>query len=135
MKLKWEAHGFKTPLARARGLGSLRSGLKEWVRLRVAAIASTILAFWFVWFVLQSVGMSHLEFVKYLAVPVNSIAMILFVITLFYHLVLGIREIMEDYIHSEWVKILALIFDYMFFSVSGVVCVFFVLKIAFSMGV
>ena len=134
MKLKWEDHGIKTPLARARGLGSARSGVEGWIRLRVTAVANAVLAIWFIWFLKQSVGIGHPEFVLMLSEPLNAIAMILFVISVFYHATLGCREIVEDYFHIEWMKISKLVGIYLFFFATGMACVISVLKILFTYG-
>lgn len=130
MNMKWEAGGMKNPLARARGLGSAGSGVESWIRLRVTAIANTLLSVWFICFLVQSIGASYQAFIDLLAQPINAIAMILFIISVFYHATLGCREIVEDYFHTESIKIAKLIAVYLFFFASGAACLFSVLKIA-----
>ncbi len=120
----------KSPLGRARGLGSARTGVDSWIRLRVTAVANILLAVWFVWFVKESVGMSHADFVAMLAQPINAIAMILLVIWMFFHASMGCREIVEDYVHHEGIKIFKLVGMYLFFFAVGLACIFSVLKIA-----
>ncbi|MCB1531835.1 MAG: succinate dehydrogenase, hydrophobic membrane anchor protein [Alphaproteobacteria bacterium] len=135
MSMKWENKGFKTPLARARGLGASRSVVDNWVKLRVTAVANVLVIAWFLWFLKNNIGASHAEFTADLADPRNAIMMILFIITVFYHASLGCREIIEDYFHSEWMKIAKLVGAYMFFFTMGVASIFSVLKIAFTVGV
>lgn len=120
----------KNPLARAKGLGSAHDGVKSWVRLRGTAVGNTILAVWFIWFVKKSVYADHAAFTEMLSQPFNAIAMILLIISVFYHATLGCREIVEDYFHVEWIKISKLIGIYLFFFAAGVACIFSVLKIA-----
>ena len=122
--------GIKSPLGTARGLGSAGVGVDNWIRLRVTAIANIVLAVWFVWFVRQSVGLAHEEFIALLAQPINAIAMILLVIGVFFHASLGCREIVEDYVHHEGFKIFKLVGMYLFFFATGLACIFSVLKIA-----
>ena len=43
MKMKWDNHGLKTPLARARGLGAASGAVEGWIKLRVTAIGNAIL--------------------------------------------------------------------------------------------
>lgn len=126
--------GLKTPLARAKGLGSAHMGPEGWVRLRLTAIAQAILALWFFCFLGQAVRVDHAAFVALLSNPVHATAMILFIISGFYHAAAGCREIVEDYIHVEWFKIAKLIGIYLFFFALGAACVFSVLKIAFAAG-
>ncbi len=125
---------FKSPLARARGLGASRAVVGNWIALRVTAVANALLFIWFLWFLKGSVGASHAEFTQHLADPRNAIAMILFVISVFYHASLGAREIVEDYIHVEWMKIAKLVGAFLFFFSTAIACIFSVLKIAFIVG-
>jgi succinate dehydrogenase / fumarate reductase membrane anchor subunit len=129
---KWEDDGFKSPAARAKGLGSARTGVTSWMRLRLTAVANLLLTGWFVWFVYRSIGLSHGEFTAFLAQPYNAIAMILLIIPAFWHAALGNREIIEDYIHLEWFKTIKLAGLNLFFSAAALAGVFFVLKIAFT---
>ncbi len=135
MKMKWENHGIKTPLARARGLGAARGAVENWIKLRVTAVANVILSVWFLWFLSQTVGASHAEFTVKLADPRNAICMILLIISAFMHAVLGNREIVEDYFHNEYFKIFKLVGMYLFFFAVALACAFSVLKIAFTVGV
>lgn len=135
MNMKWENHGLKTPLARARGLGASRSAVGAWIGLRVSAIALLLLTGWFVWFISTAIGTSHEEFTAKLADPRNAIAMILFIVAGFYHAVAGSREVVEDYFHNEFMKLFKLIGMYLFFFAMTVACVFSVLKIAFTAGI
>lgn len=130
MTMKWEAGGMKNPLARARGLGSAHSGVENWIRLRVTAVANAVLALWFIYFIKKSIGASYEDFTELLSQPLHAIAMILFILSVFTHAALGCREIVEDYFHIEWMKITKLIGIYLFFTAAGVACVFSVLKIA-----
>ncbi len=132
MTHKWENDGFKTRMAMARGLGSSRSALGRWIILRVTAIANLPLAVWFIWFVAQSRDASHAEFTELLAHPVNTICMILLIISVYWHALLGGREIVEDYIHLEWFKLMKLVGMYLFFFAAAVVSIYCVLSIAFA---
>ncbi|NCC23261.1 MAG: succinate dehydrogenase, hydrophobic membrane anchor protein [Alphaproteobacteria bacterium] len=132
MSRKWEDNGYKTPMARVRGLGSSRSAVPGWVRLRMTAIANVPLVAWFVWFAVQSIGASHAEFTALLGHPVNAVMMILFIVSVFWHAVLGSREIVEDYIHLEWFKAVKLIGMYLFFFAAAVTAIFCVLKVTFG---
>lgn len=135
MHMKWENKGLKTPLARARGLGSARSVVDGWIKLRVTSIASAVLSIWFVCFLAQVIGAPHAEFSALLAQPLNAVAMILLVVFSFYHAILGVREVVEDYVTCEYLKLAKLIGQYLFFFALGVACVFSVLKIAFTGGI
>ena len=134
MSMKWEDKRFNPPLARAKGLGASRSAVDNWVKLRVTAVANVIVIGWFLWFLSGNISASHAEFSESLADPRNAIMMVLFIISIFYHASLGCREIIEDYFHTEWMKITKLVGVYLFFFAMGVASIFSVLKIAFTAG-
>jgi len=130
MKLKWDNEGIKSPLARAKGLGAAGHGSGHWMNQRITAVANIPLVIWFVYSVVDLVGASHAEFTDWLSQPANAILMILFVISVFYHTVLGAQVITEDYIHNEGFKFVKLIGQRLFFTAMAVACIFSILKIA-----
>jgi succinate dehydrogenase / fumarate reductase membrane anchor subunit len=135
MKLKWDQQGIKTPLARARGLGAAGHGSQHWLQQRITAVANIPLVIWFVYSIVSLVGATHSEFTTWLAQPVNAILMILFIISVFYHAVLGSQVVVEDYVHHEGLKFFKLIAQRLIFFAFAVACIFSVLKIAFTVGV
>lgn len=131
MKLKWQDDGtFKSPLSRARGLGAAHDGVTHWWHQRMTAVANLPLMLWLVWAVAHMPGWSHGEFTAWLAAPVNAVLMICALISVCYHAALGTQVIVEDYFHVEWMKITKLIGIRLFFTATGVACIFAVLKIA-----
>lgn len=130
MHLKWENRGMKTPLARARGLGSAKEGVNHWMNQKITAVASIPLMLWLVFSVISQRGASYAEFTAWLGQPVNAILMILVIISTFYHAMLGTQVVAEDYIHSEGRKIFYLILFKLFFIGTGIACIFSILKIA-----
>ena len=130
MKLKWDDNGIKTPLGRARGLGSAKEGADHWMAQRITAIANIPLVLWLVYSIVDLKGASHAEFTGWLAEPVNAILMILFILSVFYHAKLGTQVVTEDYVHNEGCKFLKLIAMKLFFYGAGVACIFSILKIA-----
>ena len=132
MNMKWEDTGMKTPLARAKGLGSARDGVHHWWHQRITAIANIPLVLWLVWNIVNLKGATYAEFTSWLAEPINAILMILLVVSSFYHAALGCQVIAEDYIHHEGLKIFKLLGIKLFFIATGIACVFSVLKNAFT---
>jgi succinate dehydrogenase hydrophobic membrane anchor protein len=56
-----------------------------------------------VWLVLNIVGLigaPYEVFIAWLTAPVNAALMIIFILVIFYHAMLGIHEILEDYVHA-----------------------------------
>lgn len=130
MLLKWKQGGLKTPTSRARGLGSAKSGLDHWVMQRVTAVGNAVLGLWLLWSIVTYGAMGYTEAFLWLSEPVNAVCMILFVISTFYHAVLGSQVIIEDYIHNETFKIFKLLGQRLVFFAMAVAAIFSVLQVA-----
>ena len=130
MTHKWEASPFKNPIARAQGLGSLKSGFDHWWLQRITAIANLFLMLWAVWSVLALIGADYETFVTWLAVPYHAILLSLFIISVCTHAALGLQIIIEDYVHTELTKVLSLIALRIVFTGLAVAALFSILKIA-----
>jgi succinate dehydrogenase / fumarate reductase membrane anchor subunit len=57
---------------------------------------------------------------------------ILLLLAMFYHMALGIQVVIEDYVHTEWVKMTALLLNNFVAVVLAVTGIFAVLRIAFQ---
>lgn len=130
MLLKWEKGGLKTPTARARGLGSAKSGLDHWLAQRITAVANLVLGLWLLCSLVCNRDASYTEAVLWMSEPVNAVAMILFVISSFYHAVLGMQVVTEDYIHHEGFKIVKLLGQRLVFFGLAVAAIFSILQVA-----
>ncbi len=98
----------RSPLARATGFGSAKDGVEHWWMQRVSAVALVPLTLWFVASIIGHTGSDYPTFIVWLRTPLTSILMVLLLITLFYHTALGLRVVIEDYVHSG-VKLAALV--------------------------
>ena len=96
-----------SPLARAMGLGSAKEGAEHWWMERVSAVALVPLTLWFVASIIAHTGNDYPTFIAWLRTPLASVSMILLLIALFYHTALGLKVVIEDYVHSG-AKFLAL---------------------------
>lgn len=93
-----------TPLRRAIGLGSSKSGAEHWWLQRVTAVALIPLLVWFLAALVAHAGSGHAELVAWLARPVTAVLMILLLVAAFQHLRLGLQVITEDYVHADRLK-------------------------------
>ncbi len=92
---------FKTDLKRARGSGSAHHGLGMWMAERMTAVALIPLGLWAVYSVLQLAVIGYDGAVDWLQSPVNIVLMLLTLAISFYHMHLGMRVIIEDYIEHK----------------------------------
>ncbi|HEX3992557.1 MAG TPA: succinate dehydrogenase, hydrophobic membrane anchor protein, partial [Acetobacteraceae bacterium] len=66
----------RSPLARARGLGSARSGSKHWWGQRLTAIALVPLTLWFIWSAVRLTNASQADVADWLSSPVRMALML-----------------------------------------------------------
>lgn len=100
---------YRTPIARARGLGSAKDGTHHWWMQRITAIALVPLTVWLVGSLVAIGAADHARTVQWIRSPAVSIALLLTVAALFHHAQLGVQVVIEDYVHTEWKKLAALI--------------------------
>ena len=121
---------FRTPLARARGLGSARQGTSHFWAQRVSAVALVPLCAWFV-FSMVAIGSARHEAVHdWVGQPAAALLFIAFVVSLFYHLKLGLEAVIEDYVHRQWVKVSSLVVLKLLTFLLAAAAVLAVLRIA-----
>ncbi len=100
---------YRTPISKARGLGSAKKGSHHFWVQRVTAIALIPLTLWFGIAIIMVPGSDYQTIVSWIASPWNTIFMISAIIAVFYHAILGIQVVIEDYIQSEGIKIAAIL--------------------------
>jgi len=122
----------QSPLGRAKHLGAARSGVQGWWMQRVSAVALVLLMLWLVMTATFFLSTDHGQVTDWLSRPYNAVGIILFVVSMFYHAWLGVREVVEDYVHHKVAKVLSLIVLQLACFASGAAGVFAVLKIAFG---
>lgn len=100
----------RSPLSRARGLGSAKSGAHHWWMQRLSAIALIPLVSWFLYsFLTQMLGADRAAVAAWFSSPVHAIGALLLFTAMFFHARLGLHVVVEDYVHCSWKKNLLLI--------------------------
>ncbi len=118
--------GLRTPLSAARGLGSAKEGVDHWWKQRLTAIALVPLLLWFGFSVALLGTADYYTVVGWLAHPVNAGLMILVLAVGIWHGVLGLQVVIEDYIATEWKKIMVLLlvqFAAVILALAGILAV------------
>jgi succinate dehydrogenase / fumarate reductase membrane anchor subunit len=96
--------GYRSPLSRARGLGSAGEGVHQWRAQRFSALALVPLSLWFVFSLVSLDGVYYEDFVDWLANPWVPALLSLFFGTAYYHAYLGVRVVIEDYVGDQFAR-------------------------------
>ncbi len=124
----------QTPLARVRYLGSAKEGSHHWWWQRLTALILVPLSLWFVasiWWIVVG-GASYEAFQDWLSGPVAAILMLLFIGTMFYHVMLGLQVVIEDYVHHKGVKWTFLVINTLGCLVGAVAAIYSTIAVAFG---
>jgi succinate dehydrogenase / fumarate reductase, membrane anchor subunit len=124
---------FKTPLKKARGLGSAKSGTDHFWQQRVTAIANVPLVLFLIWFVISHLSASRPEIIMALKNPFVSMGILLALISITWHMRLGLQVVIEDYVHSEGRKLAALTLNSFFVVALTALGAYSILKMGFGL--
>ena len=122
----------RSPLGRARGLGSAKDGTHHWWGQRVTAIAMVPLLIWFVASVVSLADAPLADVKAWIASHFVAVPLLALIVAVFHHAQLGLQVVIEDYIHAEGVKLVLLLAVKGAAWLLGGIAAFSVLKIAFG---
>jgi succinate dehydrogenase / fumarate reductase membrane anchor subunit len=120
----------RTPLSRVRHLGAARLGTEENWLMRVTSAALVPLTIAFVWLALSLLNKDYNGVRAELSRPIPALVLLLFALVGAYHMQLGMRSIILDYVRGgarEW----ALLANACFAAALALACVYAVLRIGF----
>ena len=92
--------GNGTHMGKVRGLGSSGHGSQHWLQQRLTALGNILLVgFFFVSLIRLPLG-DHAAVLRWASNPGVGLALILMVVSVFWHLRLGLTVLIEDYVHG-----------------------------------
>lgn len=118
-----------TALKRVRGLGSARSGTETFWRQRLTAIANIPLVIFLIVSIVANIGADYAEVLAYLARPIVAIPMLALVLSAAIHMRVGLKEIIEDYVHGG-AKVVAILLATFYAAGLGLASAVAILKIS-----
>jgi succinate dehydrogenase / fumarate reductase membrane anchor subunit len=124
----------RTPLGRARGMGSAQHGVGHFIAQRVTAIALVVLVFWAVLAALNIARNGYAGAVDWLHSPVNAGLAVLLAVAAFWHMQLGMRTIIEDYFARPATKAVCLVLSLFACWGGAALTIIALLKVALGSG-
>jgi succinate dehydrogenase / fumarate reductase, membrane anchor subunit len=122
----------RSDLARVRGLGSAKNGTAHWWAQRLTALALVPLTLWFAASVVALAGADLATVRAWIAQPISAVLLVILIAATFHHAQLGMQVVIEDYVHSEWLKLTAIVAIKFAAVLLGALAAFSVLRIAFT---
>ena len=122
----------KAPLAKARSFWPETSCVVHWWYQRVTAIALIPLSLWFGFALMSLPGAGYGEVVEWIQQPWNTLALVVFIMASFYHAILGIQVVLEDYVHTKWLQTKSILATKITLIFIASLMLFAVLKVAFT---
>ena len=124
------AKSMRTPLARVRNLGASHSGTSDFWRQRVTAVAMTLLILPVIVVVMMLLGRNQAGAAQILGSPLVAIILLLFIIASVWHMKIGMQVVIEDYVHSEKLKIAAIMANNFFAMAVALASIYAILKLS-----
>jgi succinate dehydrogenase / fumarate reductase membrane anchor subunit len=128
-----DTHGapsMRTPLGRVRNLGASHSGTSDFWRQRLTAIGMTLLIVPVIVIVLMLIGSNQAGAKLILGSLPVAIILILFIIASTWHMKIGMQVVIEDYVHSEKVKLAAIMANNFFSFAVALASIYAILKLS-----
>ena len=129
-----KSRSLRSPLSRARGLGSAKHGVHHFWVQRLSAIALIPLSLWFVFSAAMFARGDYAAVRHWVAAPSVAVALVLFLGAATYHSALGVQVVIEDYVASDAGKLAVLILSKFAHLIVAAAGIFAVLRIALPTG-
>ena len=123
----------RTELGKVRGLGSAKSGTEHFWMQRVTAISNLPLVIFLIYFILAHLGATRAAVVASIKNPFCAVTLALAMISVLWHMRLGLQVVIEDYVHSEKRKLASLLLINFATFFLGAIALYSILKMSFGL--
>ncbi len=120
----------RSPLGQVLGHGAAKTGVHHWWVQRLTAVALVPLAIWFVVSVLSLPTLSYPVVSAWMGQPWTAVLLMLFVLSAAWHSQLGVRVVIEDYVHGRGMRTVALALVTYLHVLAAAAGVFAIIKVA-----
>ena len=124
------APDYRTPLKKARRLGSAKSGTGHFWWQRVTAVVLALLVPWLVGTLVSLVGAALGPVPAGFSRPWKALQMAVFGMSLFWHAKLGLQVVIEDYVHNRAAELALLVLNILLCSLGALASLYAIARIA-----
>jgi succinate dehydrogenase / fumarate reductase membrane anchor subunit len=110
------------------------AGSGHWLAQRISAITLIPLGLWFIFSLSTRADLSRASWLAFVAVPWHAAILVLFLLVLLFHSYLGVRVVIEDYVHERWRERALHMLSRVLHVAAGAFGVFAVIRIAAGAG-
>ncbi|WP_198372304.1 succinate dehydrogenase, hydrophobic membrane anchor protein [Roseomonas rosulenta] len=94
----------RSPLGRARGMGSAKGGTHHWWMQRVTSVALLPLTLWLVFSLARMPDSTWQQATAWIGRPFNAVLLLAFLAAAFHHTASGLQVVIEDYVRGEMAR-------------------------------
>ena len=123
-------NSMRTPLARVRSLGSSHSGTTDFWRQRVTAVAMIVLIIPVIVVVLSLLPSNQAGAAQILGSLPIAVILLLFIIASAWHMRIGMQVVVEDYVHDEKIKLVAIMANNFFSAAVALASAYAIFKLS-----
>lgn len=103
---------------------------RHWLMLRFSATGLFFLSIWFLVSMAMLAGAEYDAIITWVKTPFVTVLLVLFLGSVFFHLKLGVYEVVEDYVQDKTTKVTLLFLNSAFAYVFGLLSIISILRIA-----
>ena len=122
----------ETPLKRARGFGSGKTGTGHFWQQRVTGVAALLLSLVYVALLIKLQGDDYPTVLATLGNPIVAVLMLAFLGVSVWHMKIGMQVIIEDYVNQPLLRVLSLMANSFFSALVGIASAAALIKITFG---
>lgn len=126
------ARSMRTAFSRVTGLGSAKEGTGHFWHQRLTAIANVPLSLFLIWLVVNLAGAERAAMAETMGNPIVASLTVLTILSVTWHMRLGMQVVIEDYVHAEGPKLLSVIANNFFALAVAGLSIVSVLLLAFG---
>ena len=120
----------RTPLSRVRALGPSHSGTSDFWRQRLTAVAMVLLILPVIVVVMMLLGRNQAGAAQILGSLPIALILLLFIFASAWHMKIGMQVVIEDYVHNEKLKLVAIMLNNFFSIAVALTSTYAILKLS-----